>query len=63
MTGGMTVTAKGYFQQILGTHKNLGTHDQDKISKSAKPRWPVTGVENCGDQQLQEAKIGFMRKT
>ena len=28
-----------------------------------KTGWPVAGVENFGDQQLQEAKVGFMRKT
>ena len=38
---GMTVTVKGYFQQILCTQKNLGTNDQEKVAKSSKnnPAW------------------------
>ena len=37
----LAVTERGYFQQILGTHKYLGTHEQKKVEKSTEntPAW------------------------
>ena len=32
----MKVTVYGYFWQILGTHNNLGTHEQKKVSNVAE---------------------------
>ena len=32
----MGVAVQGNFKQILGTHWNLGTHEQNNIAKSAE---------------------------
>ena len=32
----MTFTVQGYFRQILGTHKCLGTHDWKKVANMLK---------------------------
>ena len=40
----MTVTVKGYFQQIFGNPKYLGTRNQKKVAKSAEKK-PLNG--NC----------------